>query len=155
MASLAPAPRRPAGRRSQSSARLAMYSRKSTTKLYMWRSSGQVGCASPPTSRWNRLRATGSPWRQILFTLRGHPTTVRRTQPQEAWEPRDVCATAPRCTRTVVTSCAAAGVTTRTNTPKCGSATVNSNGAASSNATRAARGRRCLPANKAAGNSNY
>ncbi|KAF3855108.1 hypothetical protein F7725_023163 [Dissostichus mawsoni] len=45
-------------------------------------------------------------------------------------------------------SCAVGGATIHTSTPKCGSATVSSNGAALSSATRAVRGRRCLPANK-------
>lgn len=73
---------------------------------------------------------------------------MRRTRPREVWAPKDACVIAPRLIRMAATLCAAAGATIRTSTPKFGSAIVSSSGAALSSATHAARGRRCLPANR-------
>lgn len=115
---------------------------------FMQRLCGQADYGSPLTSKSSRLRAIESPWRRTSCIQRGRQTTVRQTQPQVVWAPKGDFVTAPHSTRTAVTSCAVAEATTRTNTLKCGSATVSFNGAASSSATHAVRGLRCLPANK-------
>lgn len=57
----APAPLRPAGPHYPSSGRSATCWRTSTTRQCKWRWCGPAGCASRPTSRWSRCRATASP----------------------------------------------------------------------------------------------